>query len=178
MESTNNASMKTPTELNMLLAFSVLFCIFYFFPSKHFVSTTTWFCIGSLVILSLMGITFAFKNVIRTSMNLSFKNILMYVLLPFTSVIIVPILKTVVNRKYQEYVQKTKQTIQPIETISGITTSLLLLQIYLLYSLYKDFIQQKSYTLMKPSMLFILFVINLSLTMYNYVVVHKFITDG
>ena len=76
----NMTQINAPTELNILLFISFIFSVFYFFPTQKFVQTTTWFNMGSLVIMSLMGITYAFKNVIKTSTNLSFKTILFYVL--------------------------------------------------------------------------------------------------
>ena len=54
-----------PTEMNILVTISLLFSILYFFPAKKYVKTTTWITVGNLVIMSLMGITYAFKNVIK-----------------------------------------------------------------------------------------------------------------
>lgn len=167
-----------PLELNMIYYISLIFTIFYFFPTNNATKTTTWFNIASLVILSLMGITFAFKNVVNTSQKITFKNIALYVLLPFTTVIIIPIVTYLVQNKYREYYEKTQQSISAIDTVNAVVTTLFILQQITLYTLYGNFITNQNISLLQPAILFVLFVLNASLVLYEYVIVSRFITNG
>lgn len=170
--------LNAPTELNILFFLCLIFTIFNFFPTSSAVNTTSWFNIACLTILSLMGITFAFKNIIRMNSTLSMKYIIMYVLLPFSSVVIIPILMQITNNKYSSYYKETKNRISAIDVINAISVVLLYVQLFILYSLYNDFIINQPINLIKPALLFMLLILNGSLNIYNNVIVQKFLTNG
>lgn len=168
-----------PTEMNILVTISLLFSIFYFFPAKKYVQTTTWITVGTLVIMSLMGITYAFKNVIKTSQNLSFGSIFFYVVIPFASVVVIPILMNHMHKKYHTYYEETNQTISKLDTLNTTVSALFMAQIIVLFYLYSDFIVGKhANSYLKPSVLLLLFLINAVLVVYENVIVNDTITDG
>ena len=170
--------LNAPTELNILLFISFIFSVFYFFPTHKFVQTTTWFNMGSLVIMSLMGITYAFKNVIKTSTNLSFKTILFYVLIPFASVVVIPIMMNSIHKKYYTYYNESKQRIKNVDTLNTISSFLFMVQLFVLYYLYVDFIHGSHAKLLKPGMLLLLFIINIILVINERVILNSMVTQG
>jgi len=175
---TKMVQLNAPTELNILLLISFIFSVFYFFPTEKFVQTTTWFNMASLVIMSLMGITYAFKNVIKSSSNLSFKTILFYVLIPFASVIIIPIMMNGIHKKYYTYHSESKQRIKNVDSLNMVSSILFMAQLFVLYYMYVDFIHGAHGKLLKPGVLLLLFIINLVLVINETVILNSMVTQG
>lgn len=84
----------------------------------------------------------------------------------------------ITNNKYSSYYKETKNRISAIDVINAISVVLLYVQLFILYSLYNDFIINQPINLIKPALLFMLLILNGSLNIYNNVIVQKFLTNG
>ena len=165
---------QAPIGLNIIFVLCIVFTLFYFSLTTNAVQVTQYVALGFLTILFLIGITYSVKN---TSIS-TIKNLLLLVLLPFSTVLAVPSIMVSIINKYSKYNKDTSKRITSIDTLNAVSVVLLLIQIVILYSLILNFYNNDTVQLIKPSLVILLGTICISLNVYNMTTVDSFLTNG
>ena len=172
--------------VGLTAAVAIIFCFFYLSGSYDVVNITGWIVITFISLLLLTSVINTVRNINKKSASESLVNAMKTIRLwsgiSWIFTIGIPIFLYII---YKNYSKIDNMSDSPVPTFSIFNTSitfLLIMQVFVFYQLCRQSCGTSSSALTNPkllsSIIFLIFCINMGLSVRQYINVTSFITDG